>query len=143
MGDALRVEHPAVIESLPRLLAFVDDACGRHHVGREDAFAIRLATEEVCMNLIRHGYAGRPPGPIEIEFARAADRATVTIRDRAAAFEPNSAPPPDLVSDSERRRVGGLGWHLVKHMVDEIAYRSDPERGNQLTLVKLLKERTA
>ncbi len=62
MGDALRVEHPAVIESLPRLLAFVDDACGAHEVGREDAFAIRLATEEVCMNLIRYGYAGRPPG---------------------------------------------------------------------------------
>ena len=43
---------------------------------------------------------------------------------------------PDLTSDVEHRKAGGLGWHLVKKMVDEIRYVPDTPSGNVLTLVK-------
>lgn len=138
--DILRAEHPAVLDSVPLLLAFIDEACARHDVDRESAFAVRLAVDEVCTNLVRHGYAGWAPGPIAIAFAREADRVVVTITDRGRPFDPARAPPPDLSTSAEARRIGGLGWHLVKHVIDHIEYRSDPESGNRLTLVKRLRE---
>lgn len=134
----IRVEHPGVPESVPLLLAFIDEACAGHGLDAESAFAIRLAVDEVCVNLVRHGYAHGPPGPIGITFGRDADRALVTITDRSRPFDPASAPAPDLASPAEQRPVGGLGWHLVKHMIDHIEYRSDPDGTNRLTLVKRL-----
>jgi len=38
---------------------------------------------------------------------------------------------------AEQRPIGGLGVYLVMSMMDEVSYRSDVERGNALTLVKL------
>ena len=38
--------------------------------------------------------------------------------------------------------MGGLGWHLIRGMVDEVRYETGPE-GNRLTLVKRLEARSA
>jgi anti-sigma regulatory factor (Ser/Thr protein kinase) len=135
---AMRVEKPAALENVPALLAFIDEACKQYGLDGESAFAIRLAVDEVCVNLVRHGYAGGQ-GPIWIDFACDANRVIVTIADRAPAFDPAHAPVPDLDKPLEERRVGGLGWHLVKHMIDHIEYRSDDDGTNRLTLVKNLR----
>lgn len=134
----MRVEQSAAIENVPALLAFVDEACARYALDSESAFAIRLAVDEVCVNLVRHAYAGQP-GPISIDFGREADRAIVVIADRAPPFDPARSPVPDLDKPAEERRIGGLGWHLVKHMIDHIEYRSDADGTNRLTLVKHLR----
>jgi serine/threonine-protein kinase RsbW len=136
MSGTLRVEHRAELANLPLLLGFIDDACRRAGADAETAFALRLAVEEVCMNLIRHGYRGREPGPIALEFDGDREAVAVTICDRAPPFDPSQAPVPDVAAPLEERSIGGLGWHLVKSMVDRVEYRSDPQLGNRLTLVK-------
>jgi anti-sigma regulatory factor (Ser/Thr protein kinase) len=136
MRVARSIERAATIADLPDVLEFVRDACARAEASEEASYAIELAVEEVCMNLIQHGYAGVEPGPITIEFAVDPDAVTLTVRDRARAFDPKDAPEPDLISDWRSRPVGGLGWHLVRRFVDEISYCSDPQKGNTLTLVK-------
>jgi serine/threonine-protein kinase RsbW len=134
----MRVEHPGVLDSVPLLLAFVDEACAQYLLDAESAFAIRLAVDEVCVNLVRHGYPPGPAGPIGLTLAREADRVVVTVTDRGRPFDPASAPVPDLSLLADQRPIGGLGWHLVKHMIDHIEYRSDPDGTNRLTLVKRL-----
>lgn len=128
--------HAATHENLPRFLEFIDDLCARILADEAMRFALRLAVEEVCTNLIDYGYRGRPPGPIEVIAHDGGDRVTLEIRDRSPPFDPDSAPPPDLTSDVEHRAIGGLGWHLVKNMVDEIRYAADTPAGNVLTVVK-------
>jgi serine/threonine-protein kinase RsbW len=135
--SAMRIEKAAALENVPALLAFLDDACERHGLDSESAFALRLAVDEVCVNLVRHAYAGEP-GSIRIDFVREADRAVVTITDRSPPFDPADAPVPDLDLPAEQRRIGGLGWHLVKHMIDRIEYRSE-DGINRLTLVKHMR----
>jgi anti-sigma regulatory factor (Ser/Thr protein kinase) len=136
--SAMRIEKPAALENVPALLAFVDEACARHALDSDSAFAIRLAVDEVCVNLVRHAYAGEK-GPIRIDFVREPERAVVTITDHAPPFDPAQAPAPDFDAPVEQRRIGGLGWHLVKHMIDHIEYRSDDDGSNRLTLVKHLR----
>ncbi|HJS47742.1 MAG TPA: ATP-binding protein, partial [Gemmatimonadales bacterium] len=60
---------------------------------------------------------------------------TAVVRDDARPFDPRQAPPPDLEASLEARRVGGLGWYLVRKLMHEIRHRAlDP--GNEVTLVR-------
>lgn len=136
MDSALAIEHLARIENLPHFMSFIDEACRDAGADQDTSYALRLAVEEVCINLIQHGYKDMPPGPIRVSFRRQGDHITVTIHDRARPFDPSRAPEPDLASDAESRPIGGLGWYLVKRSVDRIHYESDPARGNLLTLIR-------
>ncbi len=136
MPNPLTLEICARRESLPLALAAVDEFCRAARADRETAFALRLVVEEVCMNLIEHGYAGRSAGEIGLGFEQSEGELVVTIRDHGVPFDPAQAPQPDLISSAEARPIGGLGWHLIKNMIDEVDYRSDPQRGNELRLIR-------
>ncbi len=97
---------------------------------------MKLAVEEACVNVITHGYAGREPGPISLAFRSEPERFVVTLADSAAPFEPESLPDPDLAAGWKERKIGGLGWWLIRKMVDGVEYESSPGGGNRLTLVK-------
>jgi serine/threonine-protein kinase RsbW len=131
----LQVE--ARIENLGALLALIDTVCRERGVSREIAFQTRLAVDEMCTNVIVHGYRGLPPGPIALTVTPHPDRLVIRIVDRGHPFDPRSAPAPDLGARVEERPIGGLGCHLVRSMVDSIDYESAAHGGNRLTLVKL------
>lgn len=101
----------------------------------DEADALALVVDEVCANLIMHGYGEDGAGPIDIELWTDALGATVRIDDAARPFDPEDAPPPDLSPDWETRRVGGLGWHFVRQLTDGVRYEAR-EAGNRLTLSK-------
>lgn len=71
-----------------------------------------------------------------MSFARDGDDIVVTITDRAPPFDPKDAPVPKLHVPATERRPGGLGWHLIRTLVDRMEYEPDEQRGNRLTLVK-------
>ena len=132
----LEIERDARPENLQVIRGFIEDACRQVGVERSAAFDLKLAVDEACSNIVEHGYAGRTPGPIRISFDADGDRVVVAITDRGRAFDPKNAAAPDLDSDWDERRVGGLGWHLIRQSVDAVDYESDRESGNRLTLVK-------
>ncbi len=101
--------------------------------------AIVLAVDEVCANLVEHATDGLAPGPTRVSVQRRGDDAIVVVEDRGHPFDPADAPTPDLVSDWIDRPIGGLGWFLVKQMVDDLRYDSvSSAEGmlNRLTLIK-------
>lgn len=137
--NRLSITRTATLDNLPDLLAVADQACRRAGASREVRDEVRLAVEEVSVNVITHGYADGPPGPITLACDWESCPMTIEIADRARAFDPDSLAAPSLDASWEERPIGGLGWHLVRQMVDEVRYRPDPERGNHLTLVKQIR----
>ena len=133
------LEFEARRERLGDLLAFVERACARAALDPDAAFDVRLATEEVVTNVIEHGYAGTSePGPITVRFHHDPRQVVVTIDDLAPPFDPASVRPADPSAPLERRRIGGLGWHFVTRVMDEVRHEHRHPRGNRLTLVKRL-----
>ena len=126
----------ARLESLAAIRAFVEEACRRAGAAPSDAFDLKLAVDEACTNVIEHGYRGRLDGTIALECEAGADAIRVTIVDRGRPFAPGEVAEPDLEADWQSRRIGGLGWHLIRKSVDEIHYAPDASGGNRLTLVK-------
>jgi anti-sigma regulatory factor (Ser/Thr protein kinase) len=126
-------------ERLGELLAFIERACARAGLDPGVAFDVRLATEEVVTNVIEHGYAGaEAPGPLTLRFHRDARQVVVTIDDLAPPFDPATIRPTDTGAPLEQRRIGGLGWHFVNQVMDEVRHEHRLPRGNRLTLVKRL-----
>ncbi len=115
---------------------FVEDACRRAGADESVCFDLKLVVDEVCSNIVVHGYEGVPPGPIVLSFTVVGDEIVITIADHAQPFNPKDAPIPNFDVPASERRPGGLGWHLVRELVDRIEYEPGPERGNRLTLVK-------
>jgi len=129
------IELEARPESLKEIRGFIAEACRAAGVTKSDAHGIQLAVDEACNNVCEHGYAGGPPGPIGVSFEAGAEKIAVVITDRGRPFDPGQAPVADLASEWEKRPIGGLGWHLIRQLVDEIGYQSDGKTGNRLTLV--------
>lgn len=128
----------AVPANLGTVLSFVEDTCKEAGLDEEACFAVRLAGEEVCSNVIDHAYEGAEPGPISLQLVREPAQVMLVVEDRAPAFDPVHAPAPDLTADWESRRVGGLGWHLVHQVMDEVRHQALASGGNRLELVKRL-----
>jgi anti-sigma regulatory factor (Ser/Thr protein kinase) len=84
---------------------------------------LSLALQETLDNVIEHAYRGRPRGVIFVEasFEPGAE-IVVTVRDRGPAFDPADVPLPDTMASLETARVGGLGLHLVRNLVDTLRY---------------------
>ncbi len=128
-------------ENLAAARAFVERAAAAARAEPAAVAALKLAVDEVCNNIIEHGYAGRGDGEIELRCESDAESLRVTIVDHGRSFSPEKIAPADTTSGWRDRPVGGLGWHLIRSSVDVVDYRPDPARGNRLTLVKRLSAR--
>jgi len=136
-GTGVSIERLATLKSLADILSFVDGACQRFGVTGSTAFDIRLAVEEVCTNVIEHGYAGREAGPVTITMEDEGKQIVIVIEDRGASFDPDSASEPDPTLAWAERQPGGLGVHLVKKVTDGLRYESSADGVNSMTLIKL------
>jgi serine/threonine-protein kinase RsbW len=137
--NPLSMTYMATLQDLPALLRLTEKACRRAHAGEEDAYAIRLAVEEVFSNIMRHGYPAGQPGPVTMSFMTEPHRMQISIVDEAPPFDPRQAPAPELSAGAEARAIGGLGWHLVAQLMDEVRHEALGARGNRLVLIKKLR----
>ena len=96
---------------------------------------ILLAVTEIVTNTLTYGYQDKP-GWVEVLIRRKGDSLQVVLRDKAAPFDPTQVPDPDVHRPLKERLPGGLGIYLARHFVDRIAYRTTPEYGNEIMLVK-------
>lgn len=134
------LDIPAIaLTDLSRIRSFVRgalDAGGATDV----ADAVALVVDEVCANLVMHGFGDDAPGRVVIGICLDDDVVRLTIEDAGRPFHPDAAPAPDVDSDWDARRVGGLGWFFVRELMDECRYEagdgSTGARLNRLTLAK-------
>ena len=103
--------------------------------------SLHVALDELLHNTIAHGFAGREEGvgEVTVEVELGADRVFVTLTDDGRPFDPLEAESPDAMRSTQERRIGGLGIHLVRQMMDEVSYQRRGDR-NVVVLAKRLAE---
>jgi serine/threonine-protein kinase RsbW len=92
---------------------------------------VMIAADEILSNVLEHGGARA----VEIAVKARAGRVTVEIVDDGKAFDPMAAAAPDTGQDLEDRQIGGLGIHLVRKLMDDVAYERRDEQ-NRLRFSK-------
>ena len=89
---------------------------------------VLLCVEEVLSNVIRHGFPGEDEDEVWVRADLAAGEIQIQIEDNGEAFDPLSYPPPRLDVPLQERRIGGLGIHLVRKLMDRIRYERSAGR---------------
>jgi anti-sigma regulatory factor (Ser/Thr protein kinase) len=118
----------------------LDKMCKLWNIGKDVAFSMNLALEEIVTNIITHGYGGKEEYDITIRFSLEKYNLRIQIKDSAAEFNPlNVKGPIDLDKPLDERNIGGLGIHLVKKFTDDIHYRRSKNK-NIVTLLKNLED---
>jgi serine phosphatase RsbU (regulator of sigma subunit)/anti-sigma regulatory factor (Ser/Thr protein kinase)/putative methionine-R-sulfoxide reductase with GAF domain len=126
---------PARFEQLDTIRGFASQAARDAGMDDSEIYAIELAVDEACTNIIEHAYQGEGRGDIECTCESNDVCLTVVIRDHGKPFDPSTVTKPDLYADIDSRPVGGLGVFLMKQLMDEVHFESLGESGNILTMV--------
>ena len=108
-------------------------------LSKKCVFEANLALDELFTNIISYGFDDKNEHTISITIALQNDELVVNIEDDGIPFNPTNAETPDLECTIEECRIGGLGIHLAKNLMNEVCYQRCKDK-NILTLKKKIKE---
>jgi serine/threonine-protein kinase RsbW len=98
-------------------------------------FQICLAMEEIVSNIISYGYTDDAVHWIKIAILHEQGILIIRLEDDGIPFNPLWAQEPDCECPVEERKVGNLGIHLCKKVMDDMIYERCGNK-NILTLKK-------
>ena len=127
---------PGRFTSLADIGEFVAQAAELSGLDDNAVYAVQLAVDEACTNIIEHAYGGEGLGDIECTCKTLKDGIEITLRDNGDSFDPKSVPDPDFNVPLEEVELCGAGLLLIRKLMDDIQYKASPKDGNVLILVK-------
>ena len=131
------VQFAAKFEYLDEIREFVGDVARKGGFDDKAVYNIQLATDEAASNIIEHAYEGVTDGLLEISCGMKGGSITIILVDHGEPFDPSDVPAPDLKADLSERKIGGLGLFLMRKLMDEVHYESEPRKDrNTLTMLK-------
>jgi serine/threonine-protein kinase RsbW len=97
---------------------------------------VDFAVEELFTNMVKYGRGSG--ADVRIEVTGIAGGVEIALTDYDVdPFDVTQAPDADVSLPIEQRRPGGLGLHLIRRMLDSVAYEYSPgTRQSRITLRK-------
>jgi anti-sigma regulatory factor (Ser/Thr protein kinase) len=108
-------------------------------LSRRCLFEVNLALDELFTNIISYGFQDQSEHVIRLSISTDCSVLTVVLEDDGIAFNPLDCIPPAVPCTLDECKVGGLGIHLVKNLMDEVAYQRRANT-NVLTLRKKIEK---
>ncbi|MCA9936284.1 MAG: ATP-binding protein [Ardenticatenaceae bacterium] len=152
MGNKHILTVPGRYDQIRKVVTFVAEGAGEAGLDEDAVFHVELCCDEACTNIIEHAYGGENQGKITVSYEAAADSFTITLQDNGHSFNPQAIPPPplppvqptaDLTSEEiiKNLKIGGLGIHFMRKLMDEVHFSFETNGGNTLVMVKKLSPR--
>ena len=134
MSATLSLTIRTARDELERINAAVERMAEQDEWPPDLIFRVTLVLEEWNLNVMDYGHDD-DTHEIDIALTSDGNQVTIEIVDGGRAFDPlHDAPAPDLTSPIGERRVGGLGVHLMRTLMDEVAYQRESGK-NHLKMV--------
>ncbi len=124
------------ISEVQQLKAVMREYGKSHYIDQEVIQDVNLVFEEAVSNIIFYGYEDAEAHQVEVRIAISEGLLCVEIQDDAMPYNPLETPEPDLEIPFEDREIGGMGVHLMRSLMDELAYKREGEHN-----VLLMKKR--
>jgi PAS domain S-box-containing protein len=100
---------------------------------------VSIVLDELLNNTISYAYPDTNEHEIVVKFELSGERLVITISDDGIPFNPFGMETPDVSSTLEERKIGGLGIHVVRKIMDEFFYQRRINK-NVVTLVKFINK---
>ena len=141
----IRIElrsDPCYLAGVRQLIAGVAQRIG---FDESSCSQVALAVDEALANVIRHGYCRACDRPIWISLWPSAETEEqgaglrIEIEDEARHVDEAELCGREL----DDPKPGGLGLHIIREVMDEVAYEKREPRGMRLRMVKFAEKPTA
>jgi len=95
---------------------------------------LKLAVTEACANAVRHAYPDDVDGSVRLRVGLEPDLLTVEVADDGRGLDVDNLPG----WDASRMREEGMGFSIMRAVVDELEIDSTSSTGTVVRLVKRL-----
>lgn len=126
----LAVNLPREGGSVPVVRRLAAQALRAFGVESEHIHDVELAITEACANVIDHA---ADTDTYEVKVELAADRCAITVVDQGGGFDATAVP-----AEAEQSAETGRGLALMRALVDNVAFQSEPQAGAVVHMVKNL-----
>jgi len=150
MAHAQVLTVPGRYKEIRRICDFVATGAAEAGFDENTIFHLELCCDEASTNIIEHAYGQEGVGEIVISYEVTDNTFTIVLSDNGQAFDPSQVPPPPAVGSkideasteelTSQLRIGGLGLHFIRNLMDEVHFTSDRREGNRLVMVKKLQK---
>ena len=125
------------ITDLQALFGFVDQFCLENKLEESISYVLNLAAEEIFTNMVKYNAFGSNDIPISIH--RNDNKVIMKFTDvDCEEFDLTLSEADHIDLPLKQKKIGGLGIHLIKQMVDEIQYQYK-DRNSEITIIKNLE----
>lgn len=128
------------LAALEDVFDFVETFSRQARLSEAVAFNLQFAIEEIFTNMVKYS-VGYSTNELRISLLKQQDQIVIEfIEYDVDAFDITQVEAANTDLPLEDRRIGGLGLHLVRKVMDEVSY-SHENGNNKITLIKHLETR--
>ncbi len=103
-------------------------------------FEMNLALDELFTNIISYGFQDCLEHIIKVTITTEGDQLEIRIEDDGVPFNPLESKTPDFQCGVEECKIGGLGIHLIKKLMDDMQYQRVADKNILILRRKIRKE---
>lgn len=121
------------LNEIQRVGQMIESFVVQHGLPASLIAAFTLASDELLTNVISYGYDDEHEHNIHLQIKCDDSALRFRLEDDGRAYNPFATPTPDLTASLWDRPMGGLGIHLVRHLMDQVEY--DREANKNIVLL--------
>jgi anti-sigma regulatory factor (Ser/Thr protein kinase) len=111
------------LDEIHRLATAFEEFCAKNNIPAQPLFQFNLCFDELLSNIIQHSLGNEAGHRIKISIRLSDIMLQVKITDDGPEFDPLQRPLVDIDADIDEREIGGLGIHMVRMVMDSVAYQ--------------------
>ena len=111
------------LSELDNLCQNLEDFGKKIGLSQKLIFEINLALDELFTNIISYGFKDEDEHVIKVTLSPQNEELCLSIEDDGIPFNPIDFETTDVASSVENCKIGGLGIHIIRKLMDEICYQ--------------------
>ena len=123
------------LSELDNLCRHLETFAQKTGLPKKFVFEINLVLDELFTNIISYGFDDDNEHIIKITMTPGNEKLCLCIEDDGKPFNPVEFQTPKVSGSIEECKVGGLGIHIIRKLIDDICY----ERCEDKNIIKLKK----
>ena len=136
-----RLQVPSAPDNLAMIREFVARVGEKAGFDENEVMKLALAVDEACSNVMEHAYGGSSSkGEVRVRVSFDPEQVLVEVVDTGKGFDPSQILAKDVKQLMDERRSGGLGWRLIRAVMDDVQYRMVPGEKNELRMIKRIRK---
>lgn len=135
-----KLQVPSSTENLALIREFVTTVGKQATMSDEDISKLELAVDEACANVIEHAYGHDITKEVDVRAVFDEDEVRISVIDSGRGFDPAKVDQETVEQLVAERKSGGLGFRLIKSLMDEVSYEIVPGQKNELHMTKKIRK---